>query len=118
MNKAGESTREMANERRKMRRLTAYSVVAISIAGICVILVLMAYDRAIVRTWGILGALALMAAMLAVKFLLDRIGNSAFASMDFLHKRNRMQFEEQREKKKLDKYSKTSPRHGTSYSMT
>jgi len=87
MKTAGESAREMANERRKMRRLTAFSVIAICVAGICVILVFMAYDRPIVKTWGILGALAVMAAMLAVKFLLDRIGNSAFASMDYLRKR-------------------------------
>jgi len=89
MNTAGESTREMANERRKMRRLTAYSVLAIFVAGICVILVLMAYDRTIVKTWGIFGALVVMAVMLAVKFFLDRIDKTASDSMDFLHKREK-----------------------------
>jgi len=87
MKAAGESTREMANERRKMRRLTGYSMAAIAIAGICVILLLMAYNRSIITTWGILGVAAAIAAMLAVAFLVNRIGDSASASMDLLHKR-------------------------------
>jgi len=77
----------MANERRKKRRLINYSILVIFIAGICVILVLMAYNKTIVSHWGILGALAAMAAMLAVKLLLERIGKSADSSVKFLKKR-------------------------------
>jgi hypothetical protein len=89
MKTAGASAREMANERQKMRRLTAYSMVAIAVAAICVILLLMDYNRIFVATWGILGAAGVMATMLAVTFLVKRVGNSASDSIDLLHKREK-----------------------------
>jgi uncharacterized membrane protein (DUF485 family) len=89
MKTAGESTRQMANERRKMRRLIAVSVLAIFFAGACVILLLMAYNVKIMAAMGLTGAIVVAGAMLAVKFVLGRVSDSAFASMDFLHKREK-----------------------------
>jgi hypothetical protein len=86
MNTAGASTRAMASQRRAKRLLTLFLTLAVFVAAIGLLLLFLAYNKKIVGSLGVFGAIAVLIAM---KIILQHINDSALGSMRSLHKRER-----------------------------